>query len=109
MNSPDVTPLSPTALAIIAILVLVLHVASGDMLDRPHAHSSIVAPGGEADVPGRWDVGRTVAAIRLAGLTDAVFAGSMLGIPAFRSVNVAGFRRIILVLLLLSGASLALA
>src|SRR6478736_3796042 len=51
MNSPDVTPLSPTALAIIAILVLVLHVASGDMLDRPHAHSSIVAPGGEATCP----------------------------------------------------------
>jgi hypothetical protein len=33
----------------------------------------------------------------------------MLGIPAFRSVNVAGFYRIDLVLLLLSGASLALA
>ena len=51
MNSPDVTPLSPTALAIIAILVLVLHVASGDMLDRPYAHSSIVAPGDEATCP----------------------------------------------------------
>ena len=36
MNSRDVTPPSPTALAIIAILVLVLHVASGDLLDRPH-------------------------------------------------------------------------
>jgi hypothetical protein len=33
----------------------------------------------------------------------------MLGIPAFRSVNVAGFRRIDLVVLLLPGASLALA
>ena len=51
MNSRDVTPLSPTALAIIAILVLVLHVASSDMLDRPHAHSSIAAPGDEATCP----------------------------------------------------------
>jgi hypothetical protein len=48
MNSPDATPLSPTALAIIAILVLVLHVASSDMLDRSHAHSSIATPGDEA-------------------------------------------------------------
>ena len=39
----------------------------------------------------------------------ALFAGSLLGILAFRSINEAGFRRIILVLLLLSGASLALA
>jgi len=45
MNSRNATPLSLTALAIIAILVLVLHVARSDMLDRPHAHSSMVAPG----------------------------------------------------------------
>jgi hypothetical protein len=30
---------------------LVLHVASGDMLDRPHPHSSIAAPGDEATWP----------------------------------------------------------
>ena len=39
----------------------------------------------------------------------ALFAGSLRGIVAFRNVNEIGFRRIILVLLLLSGASLALA
>jgi uncharacterized membrane protein YfcA len=39
----------------------------------------------------------------------ALFAGSVLGIVAFRNVNEIGFRRIILVLLLLSGASLAVA
>jgi hypothetical protein len=43
-----VTPVSLTALAIIAILVLVLHVASGDILDRLHAHASIAAPDEEA-------------------------------------------------------------
>jgi len=43
----DVAPLSPTALAIIAILVLVLHVASGEMLGRSHANSSIAAPADE--------------------------------------------------------------
>jgi uncharacterized membrane protein YfcA len=37
----------------------------------------------------------------------ALFAGSLLGIVAFRNINEARFRRIILVLLLLSGASLA--
>jgi uncharacterized protein len=40
---------------------------------------------------------------------QALFAGSVRGILAFRSINEAGFRRIVLVLLLLSGASLALA
>ncbi|KRR20155.1 hypothetical protein CQ14_23165 [Bradyrhizobium lablabi] len=39
----------------------------------------------------------------------ALFAGSLLGIVAFRNINEIGFRRTILVLLLLSGASLALA
>ena len=47
--------------------------------------------------------------IDLAISLPALFAGSVLGILAFRSINEAGFRRIILVLLLLSGASLALA
>ena len=50
-NSRDVTPLSPTALAIIAILVLVLHVASSDLLDRPHAHSPMAAPDSETTCP----------------------------------------------------------
>jgi len=51
MNSREITPLSLAPLAIIAILVLVLHVASRDMLDRPHAHSSIAAPDEEAKCP----------------------------------------------------------
>ena len=44
-------------------------------------------------------------AIRL----PALFAGSVLGIVAFRNLDEVGFRRTILVLLLISGASLALA
>jgi uncharacterized protein len=39
----------------------------------------------------------------------ALFAGSVLGIVAFRNINEAGFRRTILVVLLFSGASLAFA
>jgi len=39
----------------------------------------------------------------------ALFAGSVLGIVAFRNIIEIGFRRTILVLLLLPGASLALA
>jgi len=48
MNSRDVTPLSITALTIIAILMLVLHVARGDLLGRSQAHASVAAPGDEA-------------------------------------------------------------
>jgi hypothetical protein len=47
----DVTPLSLTALAIIAILVLVLHVASGETVGRSHANSPIVAPAAEFNRP----------------------------------------------------------
>jgi uncharacterized protein len=47
--------------------------------------------------------------IDLAVSLPALFAGSVLGIVAFRNVNEIGFRRIILVLLLLSAASLVLA
>jgi hypothetical protein len=47
MNSRDVTPLSITALTIIAILVLVLHVAGGDLLGRSQAHAAIAAPDNE--------------------------------------------------------------
>ena len=47
--------------------------------------------------------------IDLAISLPALFAGSVLGIVAFRNINEIGFLRIILVLLLLSGASLALA
>jgi len=47
--------------------------------------------------------------IDLAISLPALFAGSMLGIVAFRNINEVGFRRIILVLLLISGASLVLA
>jgi hypothetical protein len=47
--------------------------------------------------------------IDLAVSLPALFAGSMLGILAFRNINEVGFRRTILVLLLFSGASLAFA
>jgi uncharacterized protein len=47
--------------------------------------------------------------IDLAISLPALFAGSALGIVAFRNINEVGFRRTILVLLLISGASLALA
>jgi hypothetical protein len=43
INSPDATSLGLTPLAIVAILALILHVASGVMLDRSHA-----SPAGEA-------------------------------------------------------------
>lgn len=43
MSSHDVAPLSVTALAIIAILVWVLHVAGGDLLGRLPAHASVAA------------------------------------------------------------------
>ena len=46
--------------------------------------------------------------IDLAISLPALFAGSVLGIVAFRNINEVGFRRTILVLLLVSGASLAL-
>lgn len=45
--------------------------------------------------------------IDLAISLPALFAGTMLGILAFRSINEVGFRRTILVVLLFSGASLA--
>jgi uncharacterized protein len=47
--------------------------------------------------------------IDLAISLPALFAGSALGILAFQNINEVGFRRTILVLLLVSGASLALA
>jgi len=51
INSRDVTPLSPASLAIIAILVLVLHVSVGDLLGRSQAHASIAVPDEEARCP----------------------------------------------------------
>jgi hypothetical protein len=50
-GSRDVTPLSLTALAIIAILVLVLHIAGGAVLGHPQAHASIAATDDEAKCP----------------------------------------------------------
>jgi uncharacterized membrane protein YfcA len=47
--------------------------------------------------------------IDLAISLPALFAGSMLGIVAFRNIDEVGFRKTILVLVLISGASLALA
>jgi hypothetical protein len=51
INSRDVTPLNLTPLAIIAIIVLVLHVSAGDLLGRSQAHASIAAPDSEARCP----------------------------------------------------------
>ena len=47
--------------------------------------------------------------IDLAISLPALFAGTLLGILAFRNINEVGFRRTILVVLLFSGASLAFA
>jgi hypothetical protein len=44
MNSRDGAPLSITALAIIAVLVIVLHVAGGDLLGRSQAHALAAGP-----------------------------------------------------------------
>jgi hypothetical protein len=49
IDSRDVTPLNLTALTLIAILVLVLHVSVGDLLGRSQA--SIAAPDDEAKCP----------------------------------------------------------
>jgi len=46
-----VTPLSIPALAIIAVLVLILHIAAGAVLGHPQAHASITAPDDEAKCP----------------------------------------------------------
>jgi hypothetical protein len=51
MNSRDVAPFSITALTIIAILVLVLHVAGGAVLGHPRAHASVVVQDDEATCP----------------------------------------------------------
>lgn len=59
-------------------------------------------------LPGRQSLSARLV-IELAVSLPALFAGSVLGIVAFRNINEIGFLRIILVLLLLSGASLALA
>jgi uncharacterized protein len=47
--------------------------------------------------------------IDLAISLPALFAGTLLGILAFRNLNEVGFRRTVLVVLLFSGASLAFA
>jgi hypothetical protein len=47
--------------------------------------------------------------IDLAVCLPALLAGTLLGILAFRNINEVGFRRTIIVVLLLSGASLAFA
>lgn len=58
--------------------------------------------------PGLRDV-KPVSFPAVAISLPALFAGSALGIVAFRNIDEVGFRRTILVLLLMSGASLALA
>ena len=50
-GSRDVKPLSLTALAIIAALILILHLTVSASLDRSQAHASIVAPDDEAKCP----------------------------------------------------------
>jgi hypothetical protein len=50
-GSRDAAPVSLTALAIIAILVLILHIAAGAVLGHPQAHASIAAPDDEAKCP----------------------------------------------------------
>jgi hypothetical protein len=50
-GSREVKPVSIPALAIIAVLVLILHIAAGAVLGHPQAHASIVAPVDEAKCP----------------------------------------------------------
>jgi hypothetical protein len=52
MNSRDLTPLSITALAIIAIVVVVLHVAGVDLLSRGYAYASVAAQADVVECPG---------------------------------------------------------
>ena len=47
INSHDVAPLRITPLAIIAFLVLVLHLAGASLLGRSQAHASAAAPDDE--------------------------------------------------------------
>jgi hypothetical protein len=50
-NSREETPLSLAALTVVAILVLVIHLASGEIIDRSHANSLIVPPADEFNCP----------------------------------------------------------
>lgn len=50
-GSREVTPISLTALAIIAVLVVVLHIAAGAVLSHPQAHASIAATDDDAKCP----------------------------------------------------------
>jgi uncharacterized protein len=86
INSRDVTPLDLTPLAIIA-----------SMQVRALAL-----------LPGRQSLSPKLVIDLAVGL-PALFDGSVSSIVAFRSIDEAGFRRAILVLLLGSGASLVLA
>jgi hypothetical protein len=51
VNSRDGGPLSITALAIIAVLIVVLHIAGGELLGRSPAHASVVAQTGKTNCP----------------------------------------------------------
>jgi hypothetical protein len=51
-GSRDVKPLNLTALAIIAALVMTIHVAAGVSLDHSEARASIAVPDDEAMCPG---------------------------------------------------------
>jgi hypothetical protein len=51
MNLRDGAPLSTTALAIIAVLVMILHVAGSERLGRSQAHASVAVQAGETQCP----------------------------------------------------------
>jgi len=51
MKSRDGAPLSITALTIIAVLVVVLHVAGADLFRRLQAHASVAVQAGETQCP----------------------------------------------------------
>jgi len=58
-------PLRLTPLVIIAVLTLVLHVATGIVLDRSHAGPADAALDDAGDVPGGNETAATLAAVRL--------------------------------------------
>jgi hypothetical protein len=51
MNSRDRAPLSIAALAIIAALVVILHIAGADLIYQSRAHASAFGPDAEAKCP----------------------------------------------------------
>ena len=76
-GSREVTPVSLTALAIIAVLVLVLHIVAGAVLGHPQARASDCRTGPRSELPDGCRAADAVTAVRLANsLGGQTHAGS---------------------------------